>query len=310
MRSRISRLLAAGCFVIAGIAPARATEYAFSTYALGSMAFGAGMTPPAGIYVTAVSSYYTAEISGQLDFGGVVLNGGAKVKAFASALNALYVPDWDVLGGHLGLAVTVPVGFLDVEATIAGEQRSLQRETEGWGFGDVTPRLQLGWQHGEFSHLVYVQTVAPTGRYQRGFVPIIGLNRPSIDTGWAFTWSDTASKLQVNGTVGVTFNFENDVTNYESGDEFHAEWAVGYELIKGLVIGVVGYDYRQLTGDSGAGARLGSFKGRVDAIGPGLSYTTAIGQTPVTLSLRHYEEYNAERRWEGNSTIASGTIRF
>jgi hypothetical protein len=30
---------------------------------------------------------------------------------------------------------------------------------------------------------------------------------------------------------------------------------------------VVGYDYRQLTGDTGAS--LGSFKGRVDAIAPG-----------------------------------------
>jgi hypothetical protein len=32
--------------------------------------------------------------------------------------------------------------------------------------------------------------------------------------------------------------------------------------------------------------------------------------TPFVFSLRHYQEFNAERRWEGNSTIASGTIRF
>jgi hypothetical protein len=76
------------------------------------------------------------------------------------------------------------------------------------------------------------------------------------------------------------------------------------------VLGVVGYDYRQLTGDSGSGARLGPLKGRVDAVGPGLSYTTVIGTTSVILSLRHYQEFNADKRWEGNSTIASGTIRF
>ena len=74
--------------------------------------------------------------------------------------------------------------------------------------------------------------------------------------------------------------------SYQSGDEFHWEWAVGFECMKGLVLGVVGYDYRQITGDSGSGAKLGPFEGSVDAIGPGLSYTTVIDKMPVTLNLR------------------------
>ncbi len=72
----------------------------------------------------------------------------------------------------------------------------------------------------------------------------------------------------------------------------------------------VGYDYRQLTGDSGAGANLGPLEGSVDAIGPGISYTTLVGATPVVFSARHYEEFNVERRWDGNMTILSGTARF
>jgi hypothetical protein len=75
-----------------------------------------------------------------------------------------------------------------------------------------------------------------------------------------------------------------------------------------LVIGVVGYDYRQLTDDSGGA--LGAFKGSVDAIGAGLSYSTIVGKTPLVLNLRHYQEFNAENRWEGNSTIASGRSAF
>src|SRR5687768_328730 len=99
-------------------------------------------------------------------------------------------------------------------------------------------------------------------------------------------------------------SIENTETDYKSGHEFHFEWAVGFECTPGLVLGVVGYDYRQLTGNSGAGARLGPFEGSVDAIGPGLSYTTAIGQTPFVFNLRHYREFNVENRWEGNSTLA------
>jgi hypothetical protein len=49
---------------------------------------------------------------------------------------------------------------------------------------------------------------------------------------------------------------------------------------------------------------------RVMHIGAGLSFTTIIGKTSVAWGLRHYHEFDAEHRWEGNQTIASGTIRF
>ena len=51
-----------------------------------------------------------------------------------------------------------------------------------------------------------------------------------------------ASTLPMKGPAGFTFNFENTATNYQSGDDFHWEWAVGFECVKGLVLGVVGYD--------------------------------------------------------------------
>jgi hypothetical protein len=86
--------------------------------------------------------------------------------------------------------------------------------------------------------------------------------------------------------------------------------AVGFECTKGLVLGVVGYDYRQLTGDSGSGAKLGPFEGSVDAVGAGLSYTTVVDKTPLLFNLRYNHEYDAKNRFLGDSTLASGTIRF
>jgi hypothetical protein len=305
-----SQAFAAGCLLVAASMHAEATEYAFSTYGLGGSAFGAGVTPPPGIYVTTAAAFYSGEIGGAINFGGVVLNAGAKVEGFSSAQNLLYVPERKFLGGNLGLSVTIPVGHVDIDATVGVGPFSASRQADGWGFGDILSKAQIGWQHGEFAHTIYVQAVAPTGRYEPGFFPIIGLHRPGIDTGWAVTWTDRTKKLQLNGTAGFTFNFENTETNYRSGNEFHFEWAAGLEFAPGLVIGVVGYDYRQLTGDSGSGALLGPFKGRVDAIGPGLSYTTLIDKTPLILNVRHYHEFNAEKRWEGNSTVLSGTIRF
>jgi hypothetical protein len=73
---------------------------------------------------------------------------------------------------------------------------------------------------------------------------------------------------------------------------------------------LLGLSLLALTGDSGSGDLVGPFKSSVDAIGPGLSYTTLIGKTPFIFNLRHYTEFNATNHWEANSTIASGTIRF
>ena len=167
--------------------------------------------------MTAAAAFYDADIGQPVRFGGVTINAGADVKGFTNGWNILYVPQQKLFDGSIGLAVTIPVGHLDGVATIG----PLSTETAGWGFGDITSRAQLGWQHGDFSHLVYVEAVANTGRWQPGFTPIIGLHRPGIDTGWAFTWEHKPSKIQLNGAAGITFNFENTATDYKTGNEFH-----------------------------------------------------------------------------------------
>ena len=160
------------------------------------------------------------------------------------------------------MSATIPVGYMALDARATAGPLFVQGDLGGGGLGDIVPKVQLGWTHGDFSHTLYILTVIPTGRYETGFNPIIGLHRPGIDTGWAFTWTDKTHKLQFNGAVGVMFNFENTDADYKTGNEFHFEWAVGRELLPGLVFGLVGYDYRQLTHNSGSGAHLGPFKGQ------------------------------------------------
>jgi len=312
MRATRFLLLAivAGCLSLEAGLEAKAAEYGFSTYVLGQNAFSAGVTPPPGTYVTSATGLYSANIGRTVEFGGVTLGAGATVDLNISAINGLYVFDHKVFGGNLGVSATVPVGFINIDAMVTAGVLSAQRSTEGGGLGDIVSKVQLGWQHGEFSHTMYVQAVAPTGRYETGFNPIIGLHRPGIDTGWAFTWANKATSLQWNGALGVTFNFENTATDYKTGNEFHFEWAIGYELGPGLVVGLVGYDYRQLTGDTGSGDHLGPFRGSVDAIGLGASGTTLLGAMPIIINVRGYKEFNAENRWEGYSSTMSATIRF
>jgi outer membrane putative beta-barrel porin/alpha-amylase len=70
------------------------------------------------------------------------------------------------------------------------QSQGFSREVSGWGMEDVIPRVQLGWQRGDFAHTVYLGVITPTGFWEPGFSPIVSLHPPAIDTGWAFTWTD------------------------------------------------------------------------------------------------------------------------
>ena len=66
-----------------------------------------------------------------------------------------------------------------------------------------------------------------------------------------------------------------------------------------LHIGLVGYIYYQLSGDSGSGATLGDFESRVYAVGPQAGYFFPFGGGQGYVNLRGYWEFGAEHRPEG-----------
>jgi hypothetical protein len=82
------------------------------------------------------------------------------------------------------------------------------------------------------------------------------------------------------------------------------------KFANGLEIGAAGYAYQQLTPDSGSGAKLGPFKGRVFGVGPHLVYNTVLMHRPVLFNFRNYQEFDAENRFEGNVTTFTTTVKF
>ena len=99
----------------------------------------------------------------------------------------------------------------------------------------------------------------------------------------------------------MTFNGTNQATDYTTGNEFHVEWAATKMLTTQLSVGLVGYYYDQITGDSGPGARLGLFEGRVIAVGGTVAYNFQLGATPISTRLKVYREFDAENRLEGTA---------
>ena len=97
--------------------------------------------------MTAAAGVYNADIGIPVRFGGSLSTPARRSRASPTA--ALSSTSPSVFDGSIGLAVTIPVGQLGAEADIG----PLARETSGWEFGDVTTGAQLGWQHGDLSHL-------------------------------------------------------------------------------------------------------------------------------------------------------------
>ena len=68
---------------------------------------------------------------------------------------------------------------------------------------------------------------------------------------------------------------------------------------------MVGYHYDQITGDSGAGARLGDFKGRVTALGGTLGYTFNLDGRPISTRLKVFREFDAVNRLDGTAAYVT-----
>lgn len=145
----------------------------------------------------------------------------------------------------------------------------------------------------------------PSGSFENGQLSNIALNRPAIDFSGALTYLDPVLGYELSVVPGITFNWINPATQYLTGTEFHLEWSASKYLSKELSVGLVGYYYDQLTGDSGSGNRIGPFKGRVTSLGAQIGYTFKLGEIPVSTNVRFFRELDVKNRFTGTATYLS-----
>jgi hypothetical protein len=79
----------------------------------------------------------------------------------------------------------------------------------------------------------------------------------------------------------------------------HLDWGASQFLTKQLQLGLVGYAYKQISCDSGAGDRVGCFESQVFGVGPQIGYIIPLGHLQGYLNLKGYKEFEAEHRPEG-----------
>lgn len=312
---RAARTLAMVLLGAAGLhAPpdAKAAEAAQGIYLLGIRGPLAGVTPPPGFYFENSAYFYQGDLKGGRTFqsGGVIAT-QVKLDTYFGIASPIWVTPVELFGGSLGFSMTIPYGTPAVNAGAILASPRLDRIIAGresdaaFNVGDVYASTFVGWHSGNFHWSVNLMGVIPSGSYETGQLSNIALNRPAFDLTGALTYLDPVLGYELSVIPGITFNWINPATQYLTGTEFHLEWSASKYLTKQLSVGLVGYHYDQLTGDSGAGALLGPFKGRATALGGSIGYTFKLGEIPVSTSLRVLREIETRNRFEGTATWLS-----
>lgn len=315
MHSRLHFVALAATATFAAM-PAQASEGGTSFYLLGSGGPGAAILPPLeGVFFDNTIYYYHGKAKGDREFlvGGNVV-AGLEANVIADFPTILWVPSTNVLGGTLALGATAVVGYpkVSVDAILTGPgggQIAISADDSAFILADPVLSASLGWTVAKDTYLTAsTQVNVPVGNYREGKLAQLAFHRWAVDTSLALSWHPAEGSWDVSGKAGLTFNGTNDITDYDTGTELHLEAAVERIFSPAFSAGIQGYHFQQVSGDSGAGAALGAFEGRVSGVGLTAAWNFMLGTTPTSLRLRVLEEFGARNRPEGTSAFLSLTL--
>lgn len=221
-----------------------------------------------------------------------------------------------VLGGQLSVGVTGVFGrnSNELNGTLTTTVGPIVTTRQGFlndaltSYGDLYPMLKLKWNEGVNNYMVYATGDIPVGDYSPTRLSNIGIGHGAIDVGGGYTYMNPATGTELSGVAGLTYNFKNPDTQYQSGIDFHFDWGVSQFLSKQVFVGFVGYAYQQITDDFGQPAVLGGFRSRVAGIGPQIGYIFPIGANQAFLGLKGYGEFDAANRPSGWNTWLTFSI--
>jgi hypothetical protein len=230
------------------------------------------------------------------------------------SVNPNYVFATPVLGGQFSFGASVPIGsqtagldrtLMAMSGALVATRRIDETDTTTT-VGDVAPMAQLHWSSGVNNWMAYATGNIPVGTYNARDLANISLGHGAVDGGGGYTFYDAKKGAEFSVVTGLTYNLINPSTNYQSGVDWHLDWALSQSVSKKIYIGAVGYIYNQIGPDSGDGDHVGAFESRVMAVGPQVNFTLPAGAPlQAALNLKAYWEVDAAHRPFGWSTWAT-----
>ncbi len=266
------------------------------------MIFFVSVAPDPGPVLVDLNLFYSADV------GTAVLQGtvdtSLEAQAYYNLLMGLYVWDTPALNGRFAMGGYLPLGYTSLDASIG--PFSVSGEEFNLGDVGVIP-ASFFWNSGNFHVNLYELIITPTGQYSTGNVVNVGRNYWSFDTVMALTWFNPQSGTEFSVVPGIMFNTRNDATDYKTGTEFHVDFMANQFLSETVAIGLHGYYYNQLSGDSGTGALLGAFQGESFGLGPAIAWIPPAGGGKVSITGKWLHDFHSENRLKaayGEITIA------
>ena len=215
---------------------------------------------------------------------------------------------------------TIPYVTIDVAADVdvsvpGGATRTVRLSDSESGLGDlVLIPLMLNYNvNPDFNLNFRVTGYAPTGNYKVGRLANTGKNFWTVEPTLAFMYFGQKNGIEASLFVGADFNQENSDTDYKSGTQGHLDGTLAqhFPFAGGLVgVGVTGYYYKQLDGDSGDGASFGDFEAKSVGGGPVISYAAKAFCSELITELKWLHEFDTERRLEGDTVFLKVLYKF
>src|SRR3954447_22818793 len=262
------------------------------------------------------TTYYHAAASSQnreeFEVGGRIVT-GLSPKPNLIQLSPSYAFEIPVLGAQLGLALTTVPAFSSnrVVSTLTGPRGRTLSGSDSQsiqGFGDLYPRGSLKWNEDVNNIMIYGTGDIRVGLYSKDNIVNIGTGHGAIDAGGGYTYLDRVIGNEFSAVAGLTYNFMNPTTHYQSGVDFHLDWAMSHQLSEQVYAGTVGYVYQQIGCDSGSGNTVGCFRSRIFGMGPQLGVRFPVGEMQVSLGLKAFGEFGAKNTPQGWNTFLTFAI--
>jgi hypothetical protein len=270
-------------------------------------------------YHTTVSAGSDVALAREIQTGRIPANLSANLSASLNATGDLgfviptYVFASPVLGGQASVGVVAAYGTTSTSlaGTLTGAlglpgggsipfgPRTDSFSSTAWGFGDVLPMFSLRWNAGVNNYMTYITGDIPVGVYNSSSLANIGIGHGTIDAGGGYTYFNPGTGHEFSAVLGFTYNFVNQSTQYQNGVDLHLDWGASQFLSKQVLVGAVGYVYKDIGCDSGSGDRVGCFQSQVIGIGPQLGYIFPIGGMQGYLNLKGYGEFDSSDRPKG-----------
>lgn len=330
---QVLTVVALAALLLGGGRAARADEGGVGHYQPGSAGYAAGILAPApGLYFGSFFNLYegSTPLDEALPIGG---RPRPSVRSFVWTANfsPTCLTHVRVLGGTLGWTANVPLVYLGINSAELGTVPPTDEAGQNFNLGDIYVAPALQWRRGNYHAAFFAGLYTPSGEYRKNQLAPAGSNFWSFEPALGLTYLNPRTGWEFSTFQGIDFNTTNPATEYRSGDDFHVDFTVARHFVRpvarpetsrpgepesgnapapapptiDVAPGVGGYCYQQLTGDSGPGAVLGPFKGRVFALGPQVECTAPFAGRPITVQLRLLKEFLAENRTQGLNAWAN-----